>query len=76
MTTYKDRYVQVFESGRTRNESSSEKIKLLAQLIYANDRAQDKEDCLVQALEEFELMTGRFRDPTLNEWSDMLAAII
>lgn len=76
MMTYRDRFFEVFQSEKHRGESAKERVESLAQLIFANDRTQDKEDCLVQALEEYELMTGRYLDPTHKEWDDMLQSII
>ena len=73
-TTYKDRFYKVAESGKY--EGKKAKVEALAQLIYANDRSRDKEDCLVQALEEYELMTGSYWDPTHAEYNAVLASII
>lgn len=75
--TYRDRFDIVFgDSGNPKPNTRKGKVELLAQIIYACDRSRDKEDCLVQALEEYECMTGRFWDPTKAEYDDMLASII
>lgn len=73
-TKFSDRYDIVIASGNYRTKMS--KVVALAQLIYANDRSKDKEDCLVQALEEYEDMTGSYWDPTHEEYADALASII
>lgn len=76
MNTFRERFDTVFGSGVFRLESKKNKVERLAQLIYANDRNKDKEDCLVQALEEYELMTGGYYDPTREEYEDILASIV
>ena len=75
-TLFKDRYFEIFESRENRFSSRKDKVERLAQLIYANDRTRNKEDCLVQALEEFELMSGSYWDPTHDEYDEVLASII
>lgn len=72
--TFADRYDIVIASGKY--DEKRDKVVALAQLIYANDRSRDKEDCLVQALEEYEDMTGAYWDPTHEEYSEALASII
>lgn len=76
MTTYRDRYNLVICSNALKCASTKEQVERLAQLIYGNDQCRDKEDCLVQALEEHEAMTGEFWDPTREEYDDVLASII
>ena len=76
MTTYRERFDRVFQSGEYSGAGKKTKTEALAQLIYANDRSQDKADCLVQALEEYELMTGGYYDPTADEWDDIVSSII
>lgn len=73
-TTFADRYNEVIASGKY--DEKRDKVVALAQLIYGNDRGQDKEDCLVQALEEYEDMTGAYWDPTHEEYAEALASII
>lgn len=73
-TTFADRYNEVIASGKY--DEKRDKVVALAQLIYANDRSRDKEDCLVQALEEYEDMTGAYWDPTHEEYGEALASII
>ena len=73
-TTYRERFDKVIMSGNY--EGKKAKIEALAQLIFTNDRSQNKEDCLVQALEEYELMTGSYWDPTHDEYAEALASII
>lgn len=76
MITYRMRYDTVFESDKYRYASKKKKVEALAQMIYANDRSRNKEDCLVQALEEYELMSGSYWDPTHDEYDDALASIV
>lgn len=73
-TTFSDRYNIVIASGGY--DGKRDKVVALAQLIYANDRGKDKEDCLVQALEEYESMTGAYWDPTHEEYAEALASIV
>lgn len=73
-TTFSDRYELVIASGKY--DEKKDKVEALAQLIYANDHSRDKEDCLVQALEEYEDMTGVYWDPTHEEYAEALASII
>lgn len=73
-TTFAERYDLVIASGKY--DEKKDKVEALAQLIYANDRSRDKEDCLVQALEEYENMTGAYWDPTHEEYAEALASII
>lgn len=49
-TKFSDRYDIVIASGKY--GTKRDKVVALARLIYANDRTKDKDDCLVQALEE------------------------
>ena len=74
ITTFSDRFDKVIQSGE--HEGKKAKVEALAQLIYANDRSRNKEDCLVQALEEYETMTGAYWDPTHDEYADALDSII
>jgi len=72
--SYRDRYDIVVASGKYIGAVA--KIKKLAQLIYANDREADKEDCAVQALEEYELMTGNWYDPDVDTYEDIINSIL
>ena len=72
--TYREMYDNVVMSGKY--PSGMAKVKQLAQLIYANDRTADKEDCVVAALEHYENMTGRYLDPTHEEWESIRDSII
>ena len=76
MATYRDRFDSVFQSTDMFSSSKKKKVEALAQMIYANDRTQEKEDCLVQAMDEYELMSGSYWDPTHAEYEDALASII
>lgn len=73
-TTYSQRYAKVITNGTTFSRQKT--LEHLAQLIYNNDRTQSKADCVWQALEEFELMTGIFVDPGLDVFEEIKAAII
>lgn len=73
-TTFGDRFDKVIQSGEYPGKKA--KVEALAQLIYANDRSRDKESCLAQALDEYELMTGSYWDPTHDEYAEALASII
>lgn len=74
MTTYRERFDKVIQSGHY--HGAEKKVAALAQLIFANDRSQDKEDCVVQALEEYEGMTGCWWDPTHEEYDALIASIL
>lgn len=69
-TTYKDRFDEVIMSGKY--EGRMAKIEALAQFIYNNDPTQKADDCVWQALEEYELMTGNWFDPTHEEFEKLL----
>jgi len=69
-TSYKDRFDEVIMSGKY--EGRMAKVEALAQLIYINDPTQKGEDCVWQALEEYEDMTGSWFDPTEEEFEKLL----
>lgn len=69
-TTYKDRFDEVIQSGKY--EGRMAKLKALTQLIYNNDPTQKAEDCVWQAYEEYEGMTGVWFDPTQEEFETLL----
>ena len=75
MTTYRERFQLVFQSGNSSAADWQDCVAQLAQLIFANDRCRSRADCLVQALEEYELMTGHYCDPTIEQWDDLLYSI-
>lgn len=56
--------------------SRDKKLSRLAQAVYAKDKTQSKEDCVWQALELYEDMTGAFIDPTQEQFDALAAAII
>lgn len=74
--TYKDLYENVIESGKYLTRM--ERIKALAQLIFTTrfDAVESKEDAVWAALERYEDMTGRFYDPTQEEFDDIVSSII
>lgn len=72
--TYRDMYDDVITSGEYVGRTA--KLRRLAQLIYAEDRTQKKEDCVGQALEKYEDMTGNYFDPTKEEFEDIVFSII
>lgn len=53
-----------------------DKLSRLAQAVYAKDRTWGKEDCVWQALEMYEDMTGTFIDPTQEQLDDLVGSII
>lgn len=69
-------FSEVFQSGKYAGASKINKIKAIAQLIFAKDRTQGKEDCIWQALEWYEDMTGIFFDPTHEQFEDIRYSII
>lgn len=66
-------YEQVIESGRYIGEL--EKVSAIAHLIYAKGRRRDKMECVWQALEWYEAMTGRLFDPTKEQLDDIVLSI-
>lgn len=69
-------FSEVFQSGKYAGASKIGKIKAIAQLIFAKDRTQDKEDCVWQALEWYEDMSGTFFDPTHEQFEAIRCSII
>lgn len=72
--TYKERYQEVFTSGKYKGVK--DKIIALAKIHYTKDRTQRKSDCICQALEDYEDMTGIFYDPTQDEFEEIELSII
>lgn len=71
--TYREMFDDVVMSGAY--PGSMNKVKRLAQLIYANDRSQNKAGCVWEALERYEDMTGRYMDPTEEQFDEILYSI-
>lgn len=74
--TYREMYDDVMESGKY--NSHLQKIKRLAQLIFANHRADPlykKSDAVWEALEKYEDMSGCYFDPTFAQFDDIVASI-
>ena len=69
-------YDQVFGSSEYSGASKIVKVKAIAQYVYAHDRTQEKEDCVWQALEWYEDMTGCWFDPTHEEFDEIVYSII
>lgn len=72
--TYRDMFEDVVQSGKY--TGAVEKVKRLTQLIFANDRTQNKADCAWEALEQYESMTGRYFDPTQDQFDDIVFSIV
>lgn len=71
--TYGEMFKEVTESGKY--NTTITKLKRLAQLIYSNDREQRKTDCVWEAIEKYEDMTGIFFDPTQENVEDILDSL-
>lgn len=71
--TYRDRFDAVVMSGKY--HSSKEKIEALARMIHVSNAALDAEDCVCQALEELEMMTGKWYDPTVEGYNDLVHSV-
>jgi hypothetical protein len=71
---YSERYEKVIASGEYHGRK--EKIIALAKIHYSEDRTQKKSDCIWQALEDYEDMTGNFYDPTHEEFEDIEISIL
>lgn len=72
--THREIFDEVIMSGRYQGRMA--KIKQTAQMIYANDRTQPKEDVAWMALEKYEDMTGFSFDPTHEQFDEIVASII
>jgi len=72
-TTYSERYDNLIRSGNTLKPIDW--IKKLSQLIFNNDKTQNKTDCVWQALEEYEAMTGYYIDPTQDQFDNIVDSI-
>ncbi len=72
--SHRDMFDEVIQSGKYPGRTA--KIKKLAQLIYSNDRTQNKTDCTWQALEKYEEMTGSYFDPTHSQFDEIVCSII
>lgn len=72
--THREMFDEVVMSGKY--PGALAKIERLAQLIYANDCTMSKKDCAAWALEKYEEMTGRFFDPTQEQFDDIVDSII
>lgn len=69
-TTYSDRYREVIGGGYIGLEA----VDRLAYLIYKNGTAE-KAESVYNALEEYESMTGKFIDPTAEQFNMIVAAL-
>lgn len=69
-------FMKVFLSEEHTPTGKLNKVKEIAQLLFARDRRQDKVDCVCQALEWFEDMAGDYFDPSKEEFEDILYSII
>ena len=69
-------FSEVFQSEKYTGASKINKIKAIAQLVFAKDRTQNKEDCVWQALEWYEDMSGVFFDPTHEQFEEICCSII
>lgn len=72
--TYRDMFDEVVMSGKY--IGSMAKLKALAQLIYNSDYTLEKRDCVWEALEKLEDMTGHYFDPTKRQFDEILYSII
>ncbi len=72
--TYRQAYDEVIASGKY--PGRTKKLEALAQIIFNNDRTQDKEDCVALALEWYEGMTGNWFDPARAEYDGLVHSII
>lgn len=68
-------FSEVFQSEKYKSASGIIKVKAIAQLVFSKDRTQDKGDCVWQALEWYEDMTGTYFDPTHKQFDDILYSI-
>ena len=72
--SYKDIYDNVFASGKYQGRNA--KIEQIAQLVFANDRTQSREEAVWQALEHFESMCGDWFDPIQEEFNSFVDSVI
>lgn len=70
-TTYSERYREVIGGGYIGLDA----VDRLAYLIYKNGETERAES-VYDALEEYEAMTGRFIDPTFEQFNAIVAALM